>query len=63
MKTAYPRFRSPVDITLYSNIPFDNTYSHHSLISNLFKYGGTNIFTGSGLPKLACERFIDRRER
>lgn len=37
MKTAYPNTTQPVSITLYSNIPFDNTYKNHSLISQYFK--------------------------
>ena len=62
MKTAFPNLRSPVQITIYNNIPFDNTYKHHSLISNRFTYNGTAIYTGGSLvanvpPK---ERFIDR---
>ena len=63
MKTAFPNLRSPVQITIYNNIPFDNTYKHHSLISDRFTYNGTAIYTGGSLvanvpPK---ERFIDRR--
>lgn len=63
MKTAFPNLRSPVQITLYNNIPFDNTYKHHSLISDRFTYNGTPIYTNGSLvanipPK---ERFIDRR--
>lgn len=37
MKTAYPNTTQPVSITLYSNIPFDNTYKNHSFISSYFK--------------------------
>lgn len=59
MKTAFPRFRSPVDITLYSNVPFDNTYKNHTLISSKFKYNNSNIYNialGS-----AKERFLNRK--
>ena len=63
MKTAFPNLRNPVQITLYSNIPFDNTYSNHSIISRLFKDDGDNIYSASddtyGLPK---ERFINRKD-
>ena len=61
MKTAYPQVMGTCTITLYSNIPFDNTYKNHSLISDLFTYKGTGIYTGTsafGLPK---ERFINRQ--
>lgn len=62
MKTAYPSIMGTCSITLYSNIPFDNTYAHHSLISRAFTYNGSPIYNASdatyGLP---CERFINRR--
>lgn len=63
MKTAYPQIKGTCSIRLYSNIPFDNTYQHHTLISREFKYNNINIYSPSatdiafGLPK---ERFINR---
>lgn len=60
MKTAYPNLEQPVAIRLYSNIPFDNTYEHHSLISERFKYNGSYIYHGISTAT-AKERFIDRR--
>ena len=63
MKTAFPNLRSPVQITLYSNIPFDNTYKHHTLISSLFTYNGTSLYTGgSSVINIPKERFINRRK-
>lgn len=62
MKTAYPNTREPVSITLYRNIPFDNTYKHHSMISNLFTYDGTGIYTGGSGAGLPCERFLNMRD-
>ena len=62
MKTAYPQFQGTTQIRLYSNIPFDNTYQHHSLISKVFKDDNTTIYTAGdsfGLPK---ERFINRKK-
>ena len=62
MKTAYPNLRQPVQITIYANIPFDNSYQHHTLISRLFKDDGDSIYNAVdetyGKP---CERFINRR--
>ena len=62
-KTAFPTLTKNVQVTIYANIPFDNKYKHHSLISSLFKYGGNVIY---GRPSLqyptACEEFIDRRD-
>ena len=43
MKTAYPKVNTPVKIYLFSNIPFDNTYKNHCLISKKFTYNGNNI--------------------
>lgn len=57
MKTAYPQNSNVVSIRLYSNIPFDNTYKNHSLISEKFKYNNTQIYSGSGMAK---EEFINR---
>ena len=63
MKTAFPNLRSPVQITLYSNIPFDNTYKHHTLISSLFTFDGTSLYTGgSSVINIPKERFINRRK-
>lgn len=62
-KTAYPITTEPVSITLYCNIPFDNTYTHHSLISELFKYNNTQIYNKPLSPgTYPCEEFIDRRD-
>lgn len=61
MKTAFPLFKTPVDITLYSNIPFDNTYQHHSMISELFEDDDDDIYTAGSSLGLAKERFINRR--
>ena len=62
MKTAYPQIKGTCSIRLYSNIPFDNTYQHHSMISRLFIDDGGAIYTDvsetKGLPK---ERFINRQ--
>lgn len=62
MKTAFPQYKGTTKIRLYSNIPFDNTYEHHSMISRAFKDDGDDLYSASdstyGLPK---ERFINRR--
>ena len=60
MKTAYPQIKGTCSIRLYSNIPFDNTYEHHSLISEVFKYNGTQLYSGTSSNGLAKERFINR---
>lgn len=63
MKTAFPQYQGTTNIRLYSNIPFDNTYQHHSMISKYFVDGDTAIYTDTtetkGLPK---ERFINRKK-
>lgn len=62
MKTAYPQVSGTCSITLYSNVPFDNTYANHSLISDLFKYNNSGIYTKSGTPTpIAKEQFLDRK--
>lgn len=61
MKTAFPRFTNVVTIRLYSNIPFDNTYKHHSLISKGFTYNSLAIMGGAVDSVTAKERFIDRK--
>ena len=58
MKTAYPNTQTTCKIRLYSNIPFDNTYKHHCLISNKFTYNGVKI---SGTTSEIKERFLDRK--
>ena len=58
MKTAYPNTQTTCKIRLYSNIPFDNTYKHHCLISNMFTYNGVKI---SGTTSEIKERFLDRK--
>ena len=63
MKTAFPTLQQTVKITLYSNIPFDNTYKNHCLISDLFKYNGSSIYGGTSAFGLAKERFINRGKR
>ena len=62
MKTAFPIYETPVTITLYSNIPFDNTYKNHSMISELFKYNNVNINTLSTVISTPKERFINRKD-
>ena len=64
MKTAYPQIKGTCSIRLYSNIPFDNTYEHHSLISRKFTYNNSVFYSPNasgdvtyGVPK---ERFINR---
>ncbi|MBO7692517.1 MAG: hypothetical protein J6T10_07800 [Methanobrevibacter sp.] len=60
MKTAYPTVQNPVKITLYRNVPFDNSYKNHSIISEKFTYNNTKVFeyiTGNVPP---CEMFLDR---
>lgn len=62
-KTAYPNTATAVSITLYCNIPFDNTYKHHPLISSEFKYNSYGMYgkTGSGaIP--SNESFLDRKD-
>lgn len=60
MKTAYPSTHTTCSIRLYSNIPFDNTYQHHTLISSLFTYYNAQVYSTTSQLK-ACERFIDRK--
>ena len=57
MKTAFPSVRNAVTITLYSNVPFDNTYKHHTIISELFTYDGNDVFQKSS--GIACESLLD----
>lgn len=42
MSGAFPVTTNPVTITLFRNVPFDNTYKHHSFLYN-FKYNGSAI--------------------
>ena len=62
MKTAFPQVMGTCKITLYSNIPFDNNYNNHTMISRVFNDDGDRIYnaldTTYGQP---CERFINRR--
>ena len=58
MKTAFPTVSNPVTLTLYSNVPFDNTYKHHTIISELFTYDDNDVFQKS--TGIACESFLDR---
>jgi len=61
MKTAYPNTQTTCKIRLYSNIPFDNTYNHHPLLSKKFTYNGTSL---SDIPASEDirERFLDRKD-
>ena len=58
-KTAYPSTITPVTITIYNNIPFDNSYKHHTIISDLFTKNSVKLYTRTGT---ACESFIDRKD-
>lgn len=40
MAKIFPTNSVPVTLTLYRNIPFDNSYKHHSFIYNGFMYNG-----------------------
>ena len=60
MKTAFPRFPNVVNIRLYANIPFDNTYKHHTIISDLFTYNNVDMYSKGG-DTIAKEQFIDRK--
>ena len=60
MKTAYPNTTTPVSITLYCNIPFDNTYKHHSMISSYFKKQSGQT-QPSIFPNGKQENFLDRK--
>lgn len=63
MKTAYPQIPSTCNLRLYSNIPFDNTYKHHSFISKLFTYNNTSL-TDLDVSNLEVkESFINRTYR
>lgn len=63
MKTAYPSLMGTCDIYLYANIPFDNSYAHHTLISKKFTYNSSAIYNASdSLYGIACERFLNRRD-
>ena len=59
-KTAYPNTTTPVSITLYCNVPFDNAYKHHSMISSYFKKqsGATQP---SIFPNGEQESFLNRK--
>ena len=60
MKTAYPQVLGTCSITLYSNVPFDNTYANHSLISKKFLYNNSAVFTGAD-SLVPCEMFLNRK--
>ena len=63
MKTAYPTIMGTCDIYLFANIPFDNSYAHHTLISKKFTYNSSAIYNASDETYgLACERFLNRRD-
>lgn len=62
-KTAYPNTATAVSITLYCNIPFDNSYKHHPLISNEFKYNTYDIYAKTGVGGVpANESFLNRQD-
>ena len=61
MKTAYPQTDYPVKIYLYSNIPFDNTYKNHCLVSKKFTYNNTAISTIID-PEIAKKTFLERKD-
>lgn len=60
MKTAYPQIKGTCSIRLYSNIPFDNTYKNHSMISHLFTYNDTAM--GTLTEQQLIESFLDRKD-
>ena len=62
MKTAYPQTQGTCQIRLYSNIPFDNTYKHHTIISDKFTYNGRVIYQKSTSNYRPCEQFLDRED-
>lgn len=55
MSKIFPENNSPVTITLYRDIPFDNTYKNHSLIYD-WKYNNTSISSGT----FAQSNFLER---
>lgn len=60
MKTAYPNLNQPVIITLFANVPFDNTYKDHSFISSKFRYSRQG--TSTSLSRFAKqENFLYRK--
>lgn len=62
MKTAYPQTQGTCQIRLYSNIPFDNTYKHHTIISDKFTYNTAQIYQKPTSTYRPCEQFIDRQD-
>ena len=60
MKTAYPNTTQPVSITLYCNVPFDNAYKHHSMISSYFKKQSGQT-QPSIFPNGEQESFLNRK--
>ena len=61
MKTAYPTISDVVTITLYRNIPFDNSYKHHTIISDRFKFNSQSIYTSLVGEPNPCERFLNMK--
>lgn len=61
MKTAYPQTQTTCSIRLYSNIPFDNTYKHHALLSNLFTYNNIPLCDLENEGSV-IEQFLNRRD-
>ena len=62
MKTAYPNTQTTCSIRLYSNIPFDNSYANHPLISDKFKYNNSSVYLGIHTQVDANEGFINRKD-
>lgn len=58
MAKIFPTNNNPVNITLYKDIPFDNTYKHHSLVYD-WKYNGSSISSGT----FAQSNFLERSYR
>lgn len=58
MAKIFPSGVEPVTITLYKNVPFDNTYKHHSFISKYMKYNG-----GFLNENAKQENFLNMRRR
>lgn len=62
MKTAFPQTHGTISIRLYSNIPFDNTYKNHSLISDLMTYNNNDLWLNWSGAENDVESFINRKD-
>ena len=60
-KYAYPTTTNPVTITLYNNVPFDNTYKHHSFIYGNMGYNNGISPKGAYPHNVKQECFLDRK--